>query len=364
MWHAFIKRDIPNGASKIALNTPNNPANWHKVYRKLRREDQKQQEAAEEALRAALNQKKIEKSANQTNIMADTFIPGEGKKATFWNGPRAAPSGSMALRNAKTTADRLAILKRQTANRQQGRSQTQSVPTHELQQRRGAVMQAPRAMVNAYTRTNVNIQKPRVPGPASRPVVFTSRAGPQSQSERAINEAMQRREREEKERKLRSLTGAAQPTTVLAASATSRPNPQTVGRTVSAKVATQPGAVPAAAASARLRASPPQIVRRMVATKVAIQTNTAPSASAPLRANPPQLVRRTFTGPRKSVSPPSASPTGTPTKATDSRRVSLTPSPPARAVPTPSRPAPSSGAPVVRKKRPYEAFLPNKRRKI
>ncbi|KAF1356468.1 RNA polymerase II transcription factor SIII subunit A-domain-containing protein [Delphinella strobiligena] len=211
LWHAFIKRDIPNGDRKILENTPKRPTKWYKVYLKLRQEDQEKQDAAEEILKAALNKRQVEKESNSTQII-HTVIP-QGKKPV-WSAPRAAPSGLQALRNAKTTADRLTILRRQTATRQAGRAVTQSIPTHELQQKRSVVRQAPSSMVRQYAGANIQPQRPQQQIPRPNPAqpqprtVFTSHTGAMKDRDRAINAAI-RQEREEKEKRLRALTAAS-----------------------------------------------------------------------------------------------------------------------------------------------------------
>ncbi|KAL1310921.1 hypothetical protein AAFC00_001146 [Neodothiora populina] len=223
IWRTFIKRDIPDGDRKMQANAPANPADWGKVYRKLKRADQRQQDAAEEQLKAALSGKKSEKAKNAVNII-HSVIP-QGKKNVWGGAPRDAPSGTQALRNARTAADQLKILKSQTATRQQGRNAALSIASHELQQRRGVVQQAPRSMVSQYNRNQPKIQQPPVPTQtAPRPTVFAPRTNTRSASERAINMATIK-EQEAKEKRLRALTASSssRPSTTVARKSASPP---------------------------------------------------------------------------------------------------------------------------------------------
>lgn len=274
LWHAFIKRDIPNGASKIRANTPTDATKWHKVYRKLKKEDQKQQSAAEEQLIASLNQKKADKEARSTQIL-HTVIP-QGKRPV-WGGPRDAPSGVQALRNARTTTDKLTILKRQTAHRQSGRTVTQSIPTHELQQKRSVVQEAPKSMVNHYSRNpivNRPMQQPQITGPRPRPAVFVK--GAMSQTERAVNSAIAR-EREEKERRLRALTGGARPT--------ASPQPTT----------SRPTLKPTISQPSTSRSSATQSVSSRPSQPTSSRPQPTSSVQPPKSASPPATQRPTST---------------------------------------------------------------------
>ncbi|THY12621.1 hypothetical protein D6D02_05091 [Aureobasidium pullulans] len=117
LWEAFIRRDISKAESRLKTTRPRNPSSWWKVYRKLKREDETETKAAEEKLKAALNRHKVDKGSKQTNIVR-AVIP-SGEKRTGWSaGPKEKPFGAQALKNAKTAADTITILKRQTAQRQ------------------------------------------------------------------------------------------------------------------------------------------------------------------------------------------------------------------------------------------------------
>ncbi|GAB7347594.1 hypothetical protein MBLNU459_g4474t1 [Dothideomycetes sp. NU459] len=208
IWQMFIKRDIQGGEKKLEINRPKNPLSWWKVYRKLKREDEEQRIAAEDALKAALSKHKSIKEGNATQIV-HAVIP-QAYKPSWGSGPREKPSGSQALKNAKSMADKMTILKRQTAQRRQGRNITQSIPSHELQTKRSVIQRAPQSMVNQYVVRKGPIQAPQATQQHSRAPVFVSRGGTVSDRDRLINAEI-RKEQEERERRLRALTGAAGP---------------------------------------------------------------------------------------------------------------------------------------------------------
>ncbi|THX28162.1 hypothetical protein D6D12_05015 [Aureobasidium pullulans] len=186
LWEAFIRRDISKAESRLKTTRPRNPSSWWKVYRKLKREDETETKAAEEKLKAALNRHKVDKGSKQTNIVR-AVIP-SGEKRTGWSaGPKEKPFGAQALKNAKTAADTITILKRQTAQRQAGRSVAQSTPMHQLQQMRGKVAQAPAHMIRQYAqKPGPSRPAPIAPQPQAYRPVFASK--PQTQADRALRE--------------------------------------------------------------------------------------------------------------------------------------------------------------------------------
>lgn len=88
LWRAMIARDVRNGENRIIF--PQNPANWHKVYRKLKREDAAQDSIAEAHLAAALSAHKETKERDKT-VVLNTVIDPVGHR-------RAARAGHSNLR--------------------------------------------------------------------------------------------------------------------------------------------------------------------------------------------------------------------------------------------------------------------------
>ncbi|TIA38495.1 hypothetical protein D6C78_03972 [Aureobasidium pullulans] len=233
LWEAFIRRDISKAESRLKTTRPRNPSSWWKVYRKLKREDETETKAAEEKLKAALNRHKVDKGSKQTNIVR-AVIP-SGEKRTGWSaGPKEKPFGAQALKNAKTAADTITILKRQTAQRQAGRSVAQSTPMHQLQQMRGKVAQAPAHMIRQYAqKPGPSRPAPIAPQPQAYRPVFASK--PQTQADRALVTALNQNKQEQEARERRLLALTSGPSTnkprPTAAAAPARPPPETLAAT-------------------------------------------------------------------------------------------------------------------------------------
>ena len=214
LWRAFIKRDIQKWQDKTL--EPKNPASWWKVYRKLKREDETQRLAAEQQLKAALTKKQEEKDSHRVNIV-HAVIPQKTKAK--WGEHRSVAAGPQALKNAKSGTDRLAILRRQTANASQSRNITKATPSHELSIKRSTVDKAPPTMVQEYRKmNNPVISPPRIaqahPGvyaaDRQRGPVFVPRKGPISHQNHALSAAItkERQEQKSREDRLRALTSA------------------------------------------------------------------------------------------------------------------------------------------------------------
>ncbi|KAI4721252.1 hypothetical protein E4T48_02421 [Aureobasidium sp. EXF-10727] len=209
LWQAFIRRDISKAESKLQMTRPKNPSSWWKVYRKLKREDEAETQAAEDRLKAALNKHKVDKGAKQTNIVR-AVIPSGEKRSGWSSGPRDKPFGDRALQNAKTTAQKITVLKRQTAQRQAGRSVAQSVPMHQLSQLRGKVAEAPAHMIRNYVqKPGPSRPPPAVPQSQAYRPVFARQ--PQTYADRALTTAINqtKQEQEAKERRLLALTSGS-----------------------------------------------------------------------------------------------------------------------------------------------------------
>ncbi|THW76776.1 hypothetical protein D6D19_02845 [Aureobasidium pullulans] len=238
LWEAFIRRDISKAESRLKTTRPRNPSSWWKVYRKLKREDETETKAAEEKLKAALNRHKVDKGSKQTNIVR-AVIP-SGEKRTGWSaGPKEKPFGAQALKNARTAADTITILKRQTAQRQAGRSVAQSTPMHQLQQMRGKVAQAPAHMIRQYAqKPGPSRPAPIAPQPQAYRPVFASK--PQTQADRALVTALNQNKQEQEARERRLLALTSEPSTnkprptAAAAAAPARPPPATTPAAIAA----------------------------------------------------------------------------------------------------------------------------------
>ncbi|KAK6434919.1 hypothetical protein LTR95_008893 [Oleoguttula sp. CCFEE 5521] len=81
LWQAFITRDIPDGKKKMLY--PKNPRSWHKVYRKLRKEEEAKKQSAEDALKRTLLGLKEEKGST---MFVNKVIARPAKQAMFVDG--------------------------------------------------------------------------------------------------------------------------------------------------------------------------------------------------------------------------------------------------------------------------------------
>ncbi|KAI4748083.1 hypothetical protein E4T50_01627 [Aureobasidium sp. EXF-12298] len=223
LWQAFIRRDISKAESKLQVTRPKNPSSWWKVYRKLKREDEAETREAEDRLKAALNRHKVDKGAKQTNIV-HAVIPSGERRSGWGSGPREKPFGEQALKNAKTAAQKLTVLKRQTAQRQAGRSVAQSVPMHQLSQLRGKVTEAPAHMIRNYAqKPGPSRPPPALPQSQAYRPVFARQ--PQTHADRALTNAINqtKQEQEARERRLLALTSGSSANKLRPAAATAQP---------------------------------------------------------------------------------------------------------------------------------------------
>lgn len=131
------------------------------------------------------------------------------------------------MRNAKTAAQKITVLKRQALQRQAGRSVAQSVPMHQLSQLRGKVTEAPAHMIRNYAqKSGPSKPPPALPqNQAYRPVFARQ---PQTHADRALTNAINhtKQEQEAREKRLLALTSgssALKPRPAAATTATAQP---------------------------------------------------------------------------------------------------------------------------------------------
>ena len=318
IWKGLIKRDWP----KSQYLEPKNPTSWSKVYFKLVREDKRKQAAAEEDLKRALNKSKSDKEQKQTHIL-HKVIQVNRQGAPTAGRSRGPAIGGQALKNAsaRSAADALAVLKRRSAHQSQIRGVTKSMPTHELQQKRSMVMQAPKSMVQEYTRKP--IAQPRISAqPVSssthqRAAIFAPRTKATAAREQALSAAIkgEKAEQAAREARLRALTGSSAPKSVPASSHSSQPS-------------------------------------RPIATATAPSTLRANQSSKPIgTTTAPNLLKRTTPVTAQSTAKPSAAPP---------KPVQPSPTP---ATAQPARVASPAKAMMPRKRPAYNPLMPNKRAK-
>ncbi|OQO11462.1 hypothetical protein B0A48_03189 [Cryoendolithus antarcticus] len=113
LWQAFIIRDIPDGKTKMLY--PKNPRSWHKVYRKLRKEEEAKKQSAEDALKRTLLGLKEEKGST---MFVNKVIARPAKQAMFVDGVLNT-RGQQHAAGVSTSARPLQAIKRSVVARAQ-----------------------------------------------------------------------------------------------------------------------------------------------------------------------------------------------------------------------------------------------------
>ncbi|KAF1848665.1 uncharacterized protein K460DRAFT_353619 [Cucurbitaria berberidis CBS 394.84] len=145
IWLKFIKRDIPNWDKKP--HEPRDPKNWSKVYRKLRKDMDKEKQADADALKQQMQALQKDRAQNKTLIVDSKVGYGAGSSRMFssvgrssgWGGTPGAPS-----KTGKVAFDKL---KRGIFDHKRERPKAPQMPAHVLAQRRTQVVEAPARMV-------------------------------------------------------------------------------------------------------------------------------------------------------------------------------------------------------------------------
>ncbi|EME42505.1 hypothetical protein DOTSEDRAFT_73373 [Dothistroma septosporum NZE10] len=159
IWKNFIARDISDWEEKIVQ--PKNPSNWHKVYAKLYRAEQRKAEADEEALRKILQGETLKKATKETLFVAkvlphkreiNTGMVDGVPKGSSWGASKA-----LTLKNSKTGKDMMAAIRRQTAQATKVKMHSQplvrTTPSQQLNTAKRQIATAPVSMVQDIART-------------------------------------------------------------------------------------------------------------------------------------------------------------------------------------------------------------------
>ncbi|KAF2124176.1 hypothetical protein P153DRAFT_302591 [Dothidotthia symphoricarpi CBS 119687] len=163
LWIRFIKRDIPDYANKP--HEPRDPRNWSKVYRKLKkdaeREKQEQGEALKEQMRALQN----DRAQNKT-LIVDSKVGYGSKPQGFAFGGRSWGLSGAPAKTGKVGMDKL---RRGMFDRNRERPKAAQMPAHVLAQRKKFV-QAPERMVRMAENANEGQRNMVVSKPAAASV--------------------------------------------------------------------------------------------------------------------------------------------------------------------------------------------------
>ncbi|CAO2653929.1 Nn.00g106620.m01.CDS01 [Neocucurbitaria sp. VM-36] len=144
IWLRFIKRDIPNWDKKP--HEPRDPRNWSKVYRKLKKDMEKEKQADAEALKQQMQALQKDRAQNKTMIVDSRVGYGAGSSRMFASGGRSSGWGTPGA-PAKTGKVAFDKLKRGIFDHKRERPKAPQMPAHVLAQRRTQLKEAPARMV-------------------------------------------------------------------------------------------------------------------------------------------------------------------------------------------------------------------------
>jgi elongin-A len=121
-WQKIIKREMPN-LKEDQMYYPKNPRSWHKVYKKLKREEQERELAQEEELRQTLLGDKVKKAEHQAVFVGKILAHARDEKvpALYVDGVRNKRQSSgwgehgTSVKRAKTGGEALSAIRKQTA---------------------------------------------------------------------------------------------------------------------------------------------------------------------------------------------------------------------------------------------------------
>lgn len=201
LWQRFIARDIPKWQMKNYA--PRNPLNWHKVYKKYKREQEEEIRRDEEVLMASLAGIKKERAVNVTQLVDIKSLPkmprdskmqfNAGVKIGRKGFKKDTPSSLVWSAGSKTKlTDGKSVLTRARREAKEISQRSKlAKPTHQLGGRIGQIKKAPAGMVNEYRRA---VEPPlRILARKRNPVGQLSGNGPSL---------------EERERRLKALTSS------------------------------------------------------------------------------------------------------------------------------------------------------------
>jgi elongin-A len=143
IWLKFIRRDIPNWDKKP--HQPRDPRNWSKVYRKLKKEAEREKHEQEDALKQQMQALQQDRAQNKTLIVDSKVGYGARSSRVFGLGSSSGWGSSGAP--AKTGKVAMDKLKRGMFDYKRERPKAAQMPTHLLAQRKAQVKAAPARMV-------------------------------------------------------------------------------------------------------------------------------------------------------------------------------------------------------------------------
>lgn len=147
IWLRFIKRDIPNWDQKP--HQPRDEKHWSKVYRKLKRDAEKEEDAQKEALRQKMQALQKDRKGHQTTIVEGRtgYTPTARRKGFAFGSGGGGSWGNPAApqKTGKMAFDKL---RRGIFDQKQARPKASQIPTHLLAERKKTNnIQAPARMI-------------------------------------------------------------------------------------------------------------------------------------------------------------------------------------------------------------------------
>jgi len=143
IWMKFIRRDIPGWEAKP--HQPRDPRNWSKVYRKLKKDAEKEVLEQADKLKEQMRSLQQDRAQNKTTIVDSRVGYGARSSRVFGLGGGSGWGGSGAP--AKTGKVAMDKLKRGMFDYKRERPRGAQMPSHLLAERKSKLQAAPASMV-------------------------------------------------------------------------------------------------------------------------------------------------------------------------------------------------------------------------
>ncbi|KAK6434360.1 hypothetical protein LTR95_009458 [Oleoguttula sp. CCFEE 5521] len=219
LWQAFIIRDIPDGKRKMLY--PKNPRSWHKVYRKLRREEEAKKKSAEDALQRTLLGLQEEKGST---MFVNKVIARPAKQAMFVDGVLNTRGHQHAAGVSSSARPLQAIKRSVVARAQQQKPHMQTFAKTGIASGKTQILVAPKSMRPDYNNEVTAAAKraaeaiKRIAEPKTEIRKVFAPTGKRSATDTALDAARLQQMRE-REQRLRDLTQSGRKTVAETSSA-------------------------------------------------------------------------------------------------------------------------------------------------
>lgn len=165
IWMRFIRRDIPDWDKKP--HQPRDPRNWSKVYRKLKKDAEKEKLEQADKLKEQMRSLQQDRAQNKTLIVDSRVGYGARSSRVFGLGGGSSWGGSGAP--AKTGKVAMDKLKRGMFDYKKERPRGAQMPSHLLAERKSKLRTAPASMIRVAENEAPNrVLKPAATSTAQR----------------------------------------------------------------------------------------------------------------------------------------------------------------------------------------------------